>query len=294
MKSFFLIFIFCLLVFQPDFILAQASAPAGQESLTLWIIAPEICRTCKIQPVVNSLKALFAKVVIQSLKPDDPLAQELIKKHKITMLPAYIFSKSLAKEANFSQFQNALIPAQDSYYVNPSMTGVSYFLGREVIPGKLDLLIFITRAETLPLVKMVEGIIPQKRHNRSFILNLIGQIEENQEAKSGLGKHELQEGELYACMENLYPEKFWDYLLCRLADSDNLFWEDCLTDKSIKKEKVVQCARTDQGKKLYAKRIQLSQELQIQYGPLFVLDNVEIFGVTPQSTLQDIMSAINP
>ncbi len=267
---------------------------AAKPSLDLWVIVPSDCRTCQLGPVVDSLKSFFPDIQPQLISSAEPSTVEMIKQFKITMLPAYLFSKSLDKEANFEKFQQAVEPIADKYYMKPSLSGVSYFLNRPFKAGRLDLFVFISAKESLPILKMVEGIVEQKQSSKKFTLHLIGR--ENPQKKgeflSPMGNREVEEGKLFACIDAYAPKAAGQYLTCRMADSNSLFWEDCFQSKSASKDKIKACVKGEEGKRLYLEKIKMSQEWQILYGPLFALNNVEIFGVTSQSTINDVLNAI--
>ncbi len=276
--------------------LAAAESPAKNgppRNTEAWVIAPRVCRTCQTQTVWSSFLKFFPDVQTHFLTEDDAQAKTLIKELKIKMLPAFVLSRNIELEKSFGQVKDMLIDAGDRYLLNPSSAGVSYFVDRKVQPGRLDLFIFWTQRETLPILKMVEGLIHQKQSRQEFALQFVGRKDpQSGELVSPLGRREVQESMIYACVENQYPKEAWKYLNCRLANIEDLFWQDCLPSKDVDKDKITSCARGEMGKKLFQEKSQLSEELGIGYAPLFLLDGVEVFGVTEQSTLKDILSVI--
>ena len=134
----------------------------------------------------------------------------------------------------------------------------------------------------------------KKKSEVRFKLHFIGTKDlETGEFLNPNGKREIHEDMIFACVEKKYTDKALDYGLCRTQNIDSLWWSDCLIDNDIDPAIIKKWAKTDEGAQLLQEKIKLSEELQISYSPLFLLENVEIFGVTAQTTSDEILNLLN-
>lgn len=259
-----------------------------------WVIIPESCRTCQTGAIVDQLKILFPGLQVQYLGSQESQAVELIKLFRIKVLPAFILSKEVEKSDKFSQFIGATTLVQEKYYFDPAFTGVSYFWGRALEPKKLDLFVFLNHPDTLSILNMIEEL-KGKTEDLSFSLHLVGNKDPlNNKIISPAGKVELAEDKLYACVEQYSPEKSWEYLKCRLGDLDRLWLDECLSQQDIKKDEIKNCLNSDESDQLLGAKVKLSNDLNLSYAPLVLIDNVEIFGVNAKTTADEILSIVEP
>ncbi|HOW34916.1 MAG TPA: hypothetical protein PL155_00670 [Candidatus Omnitrophota bacterium] len=263
-------------------------------NVKMTMIVPKKCRTCKTDYVVAGLKSIFPGLEVQSLTADDPEAKKMIDEFKVEMLPAYVLSRQVEKDPNFSRFSQIADLIGDRYYLKPSFSGVSYFINRAPQPGQLDLFIVLSHPDTPAVLKVAREIMDQKKDKTKFTLRLVGaKNPETDEIVSPGGIRETIEDKIYACVDASYPEKSRDYLTCRTDNIDSLWWEDCLESNGMDVKKIKDCARGEEGTKLLAERIKFSEEMNISYGPLFLIDNVEIFGAGKETTAAQVLSILD-
>ena len=256
-------------------------------------IVPQGCRTCHVEEVVNELKTIFPGLIVEYLDVTDPRAVKLIKDMKIEMLPAYILSKQVEKDVNFLRFRQIADLINDQYYVKPSFAGVSYFVNRKADPGRLDLFLVLTQENALSVLRLAKELIDEKKDKIRFQLNFVGAHDpETGELLSPGGKREINEEKMYACVEQGYPQKTWDYLFCRTGSIDSLWWEDCLVKNDIDASKIKECVNNNNTDKLLKEKNQLSDGLKISYSPVFLLDNIEIFSITDKTNVGEIVRLI--
>ena len=83
----------------------------------------------------------------------------------------------------------------------------------------------------------------------------------------------------------------WYYLSCRLLDIESSWWDDCVTKFGMDSGVIKGCAQTEEGKTLLREFIRLTQELEVVFGPTFVINNKEIFsseGVPSVEELEEL------
>lgn len=264
------------------------------QNISALAIVPNDCRSCVTGYVTDSLKALFPTIEFEYLNKDDPRAAQLIKEIKIEMLPAYIFTQGLAQDPNFTRLNQMVeATAQGQYYLKPSFSGISYFLNRPLQAGRLDLFFGLTQKEAGHVIGIAKELMEKKKDQINLSLHFVGSKNpETAQFFSPGGSREINENTIAACVEKYYPQKTWDYLSCRLGNIDSPWAQDCLERLSMAVKKIKDCAGGAEGSKLYEDKIRLSDELKISYSPLFLFENTEIFGITPQTTAQEIIRVI--
>jgi len=235
----------------------------------LSIIAPKDCKFCDIEKIVKYLKTQFPGLVIFYLYyPDNPKAGKFIKDFQIKALPVYLLGKEAREEKSFDNMRKNLEIKDDYYMLKPEFGGVSYFLDRKKIKGKLDLFIGLYDKDTPALLEMI-------RDSNPTIHFLAVENKDNFDAAKG--NLEVEEYLRCACVEKYYPKIFFDYLICRAKNINSFWWEDCLGQLDTNKIKI--CARSDEGKAILRENIGPDKDLKIMFGPLYLLDNQVIFGI---------------
>lgn len=88
------------------------------------------------------------------------------------------------------------------------------------------------------------------------------------------------------CVQKHYPEFFWDYISCRAKNISSSWWEDCLGKYNV--EKIKTCSRGMEGVLLLKENISLNKDLQIMYGPAYLVDNQQIFTTKSAPTKKNL------
>jgi hypothetical protein len=104
------------------------------------------------------------------------------------------------------------------------------------------------------------------------------------------GTPEIEEYLRGVCVQKYYPQKFWDYAICRAKNINSSWWEDCLTE--VDALKIRTCAKGPEGGLLLKENIALNKELQVSFGLNYLLDNYQIFssrGVPNKKELRKII-----
>ncbi len=259
----------------------------------LSVITPKTCRTCNTGYVTGSLKTIFPGLETESLTAGDEKANKFVKDLSIEMLPAYILSKNVENDPNFARFKQMADLIGENYYLKPSFSGVSYFLNRSAKPGELDLFFGVTQNGAAETFQLFEDLL--KTTKMKTRLQLVGlKNPETGELLSPGGPREINEDKAFACAKKYFPAQASGYLSCRLSDINNLWIEDCFTKNKINSQKIKACVGGEEGQKLFEEKIKLSNELKISYAPLFLLENIEIFGPTPKTSAQEIINLMEP
>ena len=251
--------------------------------IALSIIIPESCRACSTERFDSYLKKKFPGLEISYLKHPSAKAERLVKDLLITTLPAYIFGKEIDKEKVFAELKEKLELRGGYYIFKTEHVGVSYFVGREKFKGRVDL--FISpydkfSSELLDIVKEYKPVV-------HFLA-----VEQGGSFDTRRGNIEAEEYSREVCVQKYYPESFWDYLSCRTKNINSSWWEDCLVN-NMDAGKIKSCAKGEEGRALLKDNISLNKALMIMFGPVFLLDNQEVFvsqGVPDKAAIDNIIN----
>ncbi len=252
---------------------------AEPNKLKLVIISTEDCIVCNTEPVLELLKKQFPGISAEYI--DLKQAGNLIKDLSIKVLPAYIIGREVEKENNFDNFKNNLELIGDLYLLKPQVSGVSYFINRQIKKGSLDLFFSIFDKDAAELLSVLREFNP----NLHFLA-----VEKDLGFDAKNGSFEVEEYLRGVCVQKYYPQKFWDYLICRVKNISSSWWEDCLNETDVLKIKT--CARDSEGALLLKENIALNKEVQVMFGLNYLLDNYQMFssrGVPDKEELRKII-----
>lgn len=248
----------------------------------LLVISPKTCVVCDISPVVSALKKKITGLEVTEIFYPGKEADKLIKEFNISGLPAYFLGKELEKEKEFEGFKKNLELKGEFYWLRPHASGISYFIDREFIKGRLDLFLSLFDKDSLALIDSIKEFDP--------VVHFLA-VEKDGQFETPKGIAENEEDLRSVCMQKYYPQYFWDYISCRAKNSLTSWWDDCAVGKADI-AKIKSCAQSDEGKNLLRENISLNKELMIMFGPTFLLNNREVFsskGVPSKDELRKII-----
>lgn len=288
---------------KPDFIGTCDKAGAKDAScsfkeikkLTLLVIKPKNCLTCNTAAAINNIKRLLP-IEVKYADYEEESSKKLIEGLNITMLPAYILTSEVEQDKNFSRFKDILIKKDNYYFFKPYFSGVSYLVGRPFKKNTLDLFMLLSDKRSAKAIETLSSL--KEKMAKKINLNIHFLIIEDA-AKGFLspgGLSEIEEAKRSVCVEKYYPARMWDYLICRTKDIESSWWDKCLISFKIDDKKIKSCATTAEADDLLRQNLKLNQELRISDTPILLLNNQEVFGITEQTTaeeLERIISASN-
>jgi len=234
--------------------------------INISIIMPKACRVCDTHTTLNYLRKQFPGLVVSYLYYPEAKASRLVKGLEIKTLPAYIFNRDIEREKGFTELKGALERKGDFYILKPQFSGLSYYLDRKSIKGKLDLLISLYAKNTAEVLSVIREFSPTVH----FLA-----VQQGDGFDAARGNIEVEEYLRAMCVQRYYPQGFWDYITCRADSVNSTWWEDCLAKYDTARIKI--CARSQEGAALLRGNISLNKELKIMFGPTYLLDNQEIF-----------------
>ncbi|MDO8661957.1 MAG: hypothetical protein Q7K98_01880 [Candidatus Omnitrophota bacterium] len=234
--------------------------------INLTVISSKECSICNPEPLVNSLKKQFPGLVVTYLDYSDKQAAKVVRDLKLSGLPAYLFSKELAKDKNFDNLKAGLEEKDNFYILKPEASGLSYFPGRQKAKGRVDLFISLFDQESLGVLNVMKEFNP--------IVHFLAVVQDDKIGSSA-GVRESEEDLRALCVQKYYPQAFWNYITCRAKNINSTWWDDCAANMDANKIKT--CSRGPEGKSLLKENTGLNSELKIMFGPTYLLDNNQIF-----------------
>ncbi len=234
----------------------------------LLIITTKLCNVCNTERIDKYLKTLFPGLVTSYLYYPESPAAKLISDFGIKALPAYLLGKEAEREKDFDKLKENLEIKGNFYMLKPNFSGIAYFLERKSIKGRVDLFVSLYDKNTPALLDMIKEFNP--------IVHFLAVEKAKGNFETQGGNLEVEEYLRSVCVQKYYPANFWDYISCRGKFINTSWWQDCLN--KLDTNKISMCARSDEGKELLRENISLNKELQIIFGPAYLLDNQEIFG----------------
>lgn len=234
--------------------------------VSLLIIAPKNCRVCDTEVMVNYLKAQFPGLVVSYLYFPNAKADKMIRDFGIKSLPVYFLNKDIEKEKAFANLIKNTEKKGDFYLLKPQFSGISYFLERKNLSGKLDLFLSLYDKDTKELLDMIKEFNPS--------IHFLA-VEQENKFDAAKGNLEVEDYLRAVCVEKYFPEYFWDYIGCRAKNISSSWWEDCAS--GLDTNKIKNCTQCEEGKMLLRENISLNKELAVMFGPTYLLDNQEVF-----------------
>lgn len=257
----------------------------------LTIIKPLVCRTCHIDPVVANLNRVFENLEIESLAQDSEKAKVFIKEFDITMLPVYLLDKSISGLKQFPDIKSHFIEGKDAYFLKPSDSGVSYLLRRDKIAKRLDVIFDFSYHQAPALFELLKAF-KEKHADYDLRLNFLVIRNKDGEFVSRGGASEIEEFRRIACIDHLYHEELFNYLICRSRQKGLSWWGECAIESHIDTLQLKACVSSEGGRADFQARIALPEELQIINGPTFIIDNREIFAIVNVPALEEFEKTV--
>ena len=267
-----------------------------QVKVPLMIIRPKVCKTCNLEDSIFRIKKIIPNVIISYLDSKNKKARELIKKFDFKMLPVFLLGEGGSKLNSYKFLsEKGIIEKKGNYHlINPSIAGVSYFINRDRKKNRLDLFVSLRHKGVKAILKKTQEMLNQAKKKIDFNLHFLT-IKKKGSPGGFVAPHgaiEVEENKIALCVMKKYPKKMWDFLYCHIDKMENAEWNICANQLGIDVEVINKCSGTKEGTDLLKENISLVEELEIFYGPLFLLENQEIFGInenTPIKEFEDLV-----
>jgi hypothetical protein len=232
----------------------------------LLVIEAKDCVTCNVESVLKGLSSGLPGLSVSRASYPGAEAERYMKALNIRVLPAFLFGRDIEKVKAFATMKANLEPAGEYYRLRSSVANPGYFALRPAVKDSIDVFVSLYAQGSATLLESLKEFTPS--------VHFLAVGDEGQ-FKVPHGRNELEEDLRSVCVKKYYPGFFYNYLICRSADSESSWWDKCL--EGVDAAPVRNCALGDEGGKLLDENIALNRELAITDGPAFLYGNRESF-----------------
>ena len=255
--------------------------------LSLLIIQPKNVRSSNQEQFIGSLKNLFPGLAPDYIDADSKIGQSWLNKTRTKLLPVYLLAKEIDTTAGFKNIKEFVeLQEGDYYYISPRLAGGSIFVGRKIIPKRLDVFIGTKGKDVEGILSVLKELQAKHKELKVNIHFLAVEGEGGFSVPGGLS--ELEEDIRQACVRHYYPVKFWDYALCRARNQESSWWDLCAEQFGINAGAIKKCSLSREGLGYLRENTSLNKELEVVNGPTFLVNNYEIFSAKGIPKVEDL------
>ncbi|MFH1199296.1 MAG: hypothetical protein V1650_03965, partial [Candidatus Omnitrophota bacterium] len=172
--------------------------------VSLTVISSKDCAVCNTDEVAAFLKKEFpGGLTVTVLNYPERQAQGIVKDFGIKTLPAYILGKEIEKEKSFDGLKGNLDFKNNMYLLKAQLGGLSYYIDRPRVKGKLDLFISLYDKLTLAVLSATAKFNPSIH----FLVN-----EQDGKLEAASGALEVEDCARAVCVQKYYPQVYNEYL----------------------------------------------------------------------------------
>lgn len=268
---------------------AQSQAKCIYEQpkkISLLIIQPKEVQVFNQEQFIASLKNVFPGLEPRYLDVDSKAGGSWINKTKAKLLPVYLLAKEIDTTAGFKSIKEFVELKEGYYHLSPRLAGGLIFVGRKIIPKRLDVFMGTKGQDIAGILSTLKELRAGHKELEINIHYLAIEGKEGFSVSGGLA--ELEEDLRQVCLRRHYPDKFWDYVLCRARNQESSWWDLCAAQFNIDSQAIKKCGLSGQGIDYLRENIALNKELEISGGPTFLVNNYEVFVVKGVPGLKDL------
>lgn len=257
------------------------SNPTGG-SVNLKVLNDPDCEVCDPSGIISSLQNnVGLDLNVQTVEYDSAEGRELIEKFSLKGIPAYFFDSTITESSGYEQLRGYITKEGDDY-----MLAVSPAKYTEPLEGwtgtKPTVMLFVmsqcpfgVQAE-----KAAKPLVDAFGDEIDFQVHYIATDNGDGTFSSLHGESEVNGDLRQVCIQEHYPSKFWDYLMCVEPDYQQIggVWQDCATQNGIDVQTVTDCAESSEGEQLLKDSIAVTQEFGVTGSPTtFVVEPSGMF-----------------
>lgn len=234
------------------------------------LITDTACSFCVTDVTQSLLKEVFLGINFKVMDYNDPQAKELIKKYNITTLPAFILPQEIKKEKEFPKITKFVYEKDGKFLLKPQLSGLFMLLNRKEIPRRIDYFVDLYEPSALSVFNDLVSFC--KKENIKLDVHFF-----LTEANTfGYPKEEIR---MVLAVKKALPDKFFEYIAKRLADTRNTSWTDSFEALNIDYNKIKETAKSKNVNKMIEDNDKLISELAVNYGSVILVNNNKIFAL---------------
>ena len=268
---------------------AKASASCSfvkPEGLSLLIVQPKDVKAPGQEKFIDYLKGHLPGIEVKFIDSGSKAGKSWMEKTQAKLLPIYLLAKEADKGDGFSKIKEFAELKEGYYYISPRLSGGLIFIGRQRIPGKLDVFLGARGKELEGALASLKELQAKHKDLKVELHYLAFEKKDGFSAPGGLP--ELEEDVRQLCLKKHNPDKFWDYALCRSRSQESTWWDICAEGLGIEPKVIKGCSLSEEGFSLLSENISLNKELEISSGPAYLSENNRIFATKGAPKVEEL------
>lgn len=258
--------------------------------VNLTVIDSSQCGPCNASDTASDLRKLFKGLSVTTIDYATPEGQEKARYFGINALPAFVFDQSVEGGESFAALRPALTQVGSFYVINADAVEVHQLISRSEVNSSL---VFFAMSHC-PYAAVAEAVladVAKALPSLSIQVKFIAAVDENGSLIAPGGAQELAEDKRQACVQKLFPQKFFNYTLCRGMDL-NASWEGCAS--GFNASRVTECAEGNEADDILRRDVDFASQVGASGSPVYLVNNqVRFSGVLSQATLARYACAAN-
>lgn len=134
-------------------------AYAEEVEVKLVVLNDNNCFNCDAGRILSILNGFFPNLEVESIDIETDEGKEIAAEFNVDVLPAYILNSSLQQASNYHKFFNAFNKVGNSFAMKDTVSNANYYISREEIPGKLDLMFKANQAASSEAEKNLQEFL---------------------------------------------------------------------------------------------------------------------------------------
>jgi predicted DsbA family dithiol-disulfide isomerase len=269
----------------------NGAVPTPDPEVNLIILNDRNCGVCDPTGIVDSLGTIL-NLKTTTFDYSSAEAKQMISDLEITELPAYLFDSSVLKATNYTLLERFLVLNGDYYVLR---TSGNLMIGREKSSTPtIDLFVMSQCPYGTMAEDNLEAVMDKYGDEITLNINFIATATGNNTFDSLHGQPEVDEDLRQVCAIAKYPDKWFDFILCRNKDISSTNWQACAQENGMDVSVIENCVDTEAAQ-LLTENIKLAEDLQVGSSPTFLINNqLKFSGAMPSDAIEEILCKSDP
>ncbi len=243
-----------------------------------YLIESEDCLDCSDYTfALGTFEKMFRGMLLKRLDYKTDLGKKISKEAGLTKLPAIVFDKGIEAAMNYNRASaSGMIKKSDmsDYYLASSLLLKGrLFLDKEIKENTITLFVMSYCPFSVSLENALIDKIKKDNLDIELEFKYIFSKDKENNIVSLHGKDEMHEDIEQMIVQKYYPEKFFDYILCRNKDIKNRdSWRECAISLGLD-PKDIEVKAFEESKALVEESERLCRELGITASPTIFWQN---------------------
>ena len=256
------------------------------KQISLLVIQPKDIKVVHQEKFLSFLKKLFPGLQLNFVDSNSEAGKSWVVKSQAKLFPVYLIAKEADTQGEFKDIKDFAELKDNYYYLIPRLSGGSIFVGRQKMANKLDVFMGAKGNRGVEALSVLRDLEARHKELEVKLHYLAVEGQNGFTAPGGLA--ELEEDIRQVCISKYQPDKLWDYALCRFKNQDSSWWDVCAGQFGINPTAIKKCALSQEGLDLLRENIGLNKELEISIGPVFLVNNNEVYAAKNFSRVEEL------